>query len=468
MSDVIYSESDEKALLGCLLGDADTLKKHVDSIRESDFFVPAHKRLFREICRLHDAGEIIRLEKFNQDDFILCIECVSASVLPNCESYLRIVKRDSIRRRRIEENLIENDQIVDDPQFLGTIDERIEAVSVCDIQCDPENDPDELLKSRFLCRGGAAMLNGPTGIGKSSFIMQAAVLWSLGKPFFDISPVKPLKSLIIQAENDNGDLVEMREGVFQGIGLSAGEKALVREGLLLHSESSKTGEVLINEVLRPLLRTHGPDLVWLDNLFAYSGCNVSDQEKMSLFLRNLINPLIQEFRCAIVIAHHTNKPPSGDQKADWSVSETSYLGAGSAELANWPRAILSIRTLKTQGVFELVAGKRGSRLAWKDSELQPTCRQNIAHSRDGLIYWRQASNEQMESQGSKVTKYDVQSLVVIGQEISKEALISKANELMGVNKAKGFISELIGDGILKVIEKPRSRTNPAIYLERVL
>src|SRR5450759_79634 len=47
--------------------------------------------------------------------------------------------------------------------------------------CD---DPDELLKHRFLCRGGGMLLVGPTGIGKSSFAMQAMILWTLGRNCF--------------------------------------------------------------------------------------------------------------------------------------------------------------------------------------------------------------------------------------------------------------------------------------------
>ena len=31
-----------------------------------------------------------------------------------------------------------------------------------------DNDPNELLRSRYLCRGGGLLLVGPTGIGKSS------------------------------------------------------------------------------------------------------------------------------------------------------------------------------------------------------------------------------------------------------------------------------------------------------------
>jgi 5S rRNA maturation endonuclease (ribonuclease M5) len=272
------------------------------------------------------------------------------------------------------------------------------ATSICDITCEVSHDPDELLKHRFLCRGGGAMLNGPTGVGKSSFIMQAAILWSLGKPFFGIEPARPLKSVIVQAENDDGDLVEQREGVFTGLGLSIEEKNLVRERVFVKSVNSETGAALITKIIRPLLREHRPDLQWLDNMFAYCGCNV-------------INPLIQEFRCGIIIGHHTNKPPSGEQKADWSVSETAYMGSGTGELANWPRAILSIRALKTDGVFELVAGKRGRRLRWKDAEGKTTCRRHIAHSTDGLIYWRDADADEVPAKAGKKQKHFVEDIL---------------------------------------------------------
>ncbi|MGI8966301.1 MAG: hypothetical protein ACR2H1_09495, partial [Limisphaerales bacterium] len=46
------------------------------------------------------------------------------------------------------------------------------------------NDPDELLKHRFLCRLGTLLLCGPTGIGKSALSLQCAILWALGRPCF--------------------------------------------------------------------------------------------------------------------------------------------------------------------------------------------------------------------------------------------------------------------------------------------
>ena len=255
------------------------------------------------------------------------------------------------------------------------------------------------------------MVNGPTGIGKSSFTMQAAIMWALGKPFFGIEPARPLESLIVQAENDDGDLVEMREGIFAGLSLSGEEQKLVRDRVVIYSETAKIGAAFVTGVLRPLLREHHPDVLWLDNLFAYCGCNVSDQEKISVFLRNLINPLMAEYRCGVIILHHTNKPPKGEQKADWSVSETAYMGSGTNELGNWPRAILSIRALKPEGVFELVAGKRGRRLRWNDAEGKATCRRNIAHSTDGLIYWRDADADEIPAKAGKKQKHFVEDIL---------------------------------------------------------
>src|SRR5688500_19891006 len=83
-----------------------------------------------------------------------------------------------------------------------------------------DGDPNELLRHRFLCRGGGLLLVGPTGIGKSSLSMQAMIMWAVGRGVFWIQPVRPLKSLLVQAENDEGDLAEMRDGVIAGLHLN--------------------------------------------------------------------------------------------------------------------------------------------------------------------------------------------------------------------------------------------------------
>jgi len=68
-------------------------------------------------------------------------------------------------------------------------------------------DPEKiLLGNRFLCKGGAMTLVGPSGIGKSSTNVQMDISWAQGKSAFGVQPARPLKLLTIQAENDDGDL----------------------------------------------------------------------------------------------------------------------------------------------------------------------------------------------------------------------------------------------------------------------
>ena len=47
------------------------------------------------------------------------------------------------------------------------------------LELPPKDDPNELLKHRYLCRGSGMLVVGPTGIGKSTFTMQAALLRGL-------------------------------------------------------------------------------------------------------------------------------------------------------------------------------------------------------------------------------------------------------------------------------------------------
>ena len=67
--------------------------------------------------------------------------------------------------------------------------------------------------NRWLCKGGSMLIVGQSGTGKSSLMMQAAVHWALGRDFFGIKPARPLRAIILQAENDAGDVSEALQDV---------------------------------------------------------------------------------------------------------------------------------------------------------------------------------------------------------------------------------------------------------------
>jgi hypothetical protein len=135
--------------------------------------------------------------------------------------------REGPSPRELLERLLQTD-----PEFMRQAEERGSLVRLPDVKALgalqrplPGARPNELIKNRFLCRGGSLLLVGPTGVGKSSLSMQAAVRWAAGQPCFGLVPAGPLRVLIVQAENDEGDMAEMRDGVIAGLGLPPAEQA---------------------------------------------------------------------------------------------------------------------------------------------------------------------------------------------------------------------------------------------------
>jgi hypothetical protein len=347
------------------------------------------------------------------------------------------------------------------------------AVALGDLKPAADDDGQTLLGHRYLCRGKSLLFVGPTGIGKSVAAMQAKILWSLGKPAFGIRSAGKLKSLIVQAENDDGDMVEMRDGIYRGLGLTPEEMAEANRAVLVVYDDESKGATFIAR-LAALLELHKPDLVWIDPLFAYVGGEVASQEVMSNFCRTWINPLIRKHGCGAVILHHVNKPAGGRDKPDWKAGDMAYLGSGSAELANWARAVLAIRNIGSHDVFELVAGKRGKRLGWCDDDGQPSFSRHIGHGRGmGAIYWREASPDEVP-QPAQTTKRKPATLEDVlahvparPQRIEKGLLIDRARAAkISMANVRQFISEAVAKGTLTETQEPRPGSRPAIYIAR--
>jgi hypothetical protein len=280
------------------------------------------------------------------------------------------------------------------------------------------NDPNELLKHRFLYRGAMALLCGPTGIGKSSLLLQGAMHWAVGHDFFGILPgeifqQQGMRILLVQAENDEGDLAEMRDGVLAGCDdLTQEEKTCAGQNIWIATVTDKSAESFA-VLVESLLIERGPfDLVMVDPAFAYLGGDSNSQKDVSHFMRELLNPLAQKHGVGVILAHHTNKPLRGKEKDTWAAGDFAYLGAGSAEWINPVRAALALRSIGSDTVFEFRGAKRGKRLRWVDDDGNPTNAQYIAHHREtGVICWRKATVEEVtelttKSKGGRRKQFD--------------------------------------------------------------
>jgi len=265
-------------------------------------------------------------------------------------------------------------------------------------------------------------------------------------------------------------MAEMRDGVVRGLSLKEEQVGQIHDSILVVSESGKTGKSLFDETLEPLLAAYKPDILILDPLFAYMGGNASDQKDASTFLRQILDPLIKRHGCAAILVHHTNKPPREPQGKGFKrpTSQSAYDGAGSAELANWPRAVLAISATSTSGTFQLTAGKRGKRLGWKDPSGSPVDQIYIKHSLD-KTFWEPADPAPaiFQVQLSTATVEDVLGFVPMTGSIAKKELKEKyVSAKGGRDNWHSLIKQLIDDGTLFESAKPRKGTNHEKFISR--
>jgi hypothetical protein len=307
-----------------------------------------------------------------------------------------------------------------------------------------------LIGNRFTCRGGSLLIWGPTGAGKSSLIIQFAHCMALGRDWFGIPPVGPLRVLYVSAENDAGDITEIRDGIRGGMGLTGEECKAVDERLHVACIDNKSGLAFV-ATLKTILRASEYDLVIVDPLPSYFGDDLNDASAAAAWLEPM-RELMHQHGCALVLVHHTPKPLRGTSKSGRAGNtEASYSFLGSQAFISWCRAGISLSRLTDDGLFELRFVKRGSRkrLPWiMDSKV------NIAWDRDGEdIYWRTAKGQEPRAGVDPLAPVPTDLLKYMPDDkpVSRTWLISTAVERLAVgrNKAIGWIELLEADGLVE-------------------
>lgn len=262
--------------------------------------------------------------------------------------------------------------------------------------------------TRYLCRGGSGWIIGPSGIGKSSLAIMMAALWAMGLPSFGIAPIYPLRVTVIQAENDEGDVAEMVQGVLSGLG-DVPQLDQLDANLTIRTEASRIGREFIRWLER-VIKEDRADIVLIDPLLSFGGFDVSKQEQCSTFLRAWLNPVLKATGAAMIGMHHTGKPKVDRRIKSMrplTAMEQAYEGLGSSELVNWARLIMNLREVG-DGFFELKLTKRGRRAGALNPDGSPTSSIWLKQG-DGRIWWEQVappapSEEDVKEKEPKLTK----------------------------------------------------------------
>jgi len=271
-----------------------------------------------------------------------------------------------------------------------------EAISYDGFKPKTEEDPLELLrgsdegKGRILCKRHIALLSGETGVGKSTLITQMAIMFALGQPLFGLTPIRPLKIFVFQAENDDRDMWEKLDGTIENVVKPLGIKKyeeLLKKNLLFEKEScGLKGEAFIKHV-KKCCEVYRPDLIIADPLFSYIGSDVSDQGKVSDWIRKLFD-LCKKEQFAMFIIHHFNKP-RGEKK-----DSTVYSASGSAELMNTARVVFNIER-KTGRFYRFSVFKRDDRLGWKDASNNQTNEILIKRAVPPFEFWSELNDDDL-------------------------------------------------------------------------
>jgi hypothetical protein len=333
------------------------------------------------------------------------------------------------------------------------------------------DDPNTLLGNRFLCRGGGLLFVGFTGIGKSTAVIQLGVHWAIGRTCLGINPAGPLRVLYYNAENDEGDLAEMRDGAIESLGeLDEQERRDFAENFICVFESCRTGQGLIDKI-ESHMTEHKPDLLILDPALSYIGGDANQQEVVGGFLRNMLNPLLQSNKCGGVIVHHPPKPRNEQGKK--IASDYAYLGAGSAEWGNWARSMLMLSAKNDSGLRELRIGKR-FRLGWKDANGISVVAKLLQQNAEGepMFYRELKGNEALLASANVSPTQKVlhsELLPEPGESLEKKALVAAIVEskYAGRDKARDeIIPLLIHEGYLVEERVSQGRGAPAVHLRR--
>jgi AAA domain len=310
-------------------------------------------------------------------------------------------------------------------------------------------------------------LSAPQARVKAPLVTQGAVQWAVGGPFLGIRPARPLKIVIFGCEDDGGDLHEIIRDARFHLKYTDEEAALAIANCLYYHHTETSGIEFLQMVERIMERDHA-DLVIINPMHAYVGGDVRDPAITGPWLRNTLMPILDRRNAAALIVHHPPKPINRQTEKWKEGSDWQYSAAGGADIVNAMRAILVLEPSGRYGTFRLIAAKRGKRLGWVDDNDHPQLERFISWDKHS-IWWRPATDQEIREAKAKepaATIEDVFDLVPKDTPIAKATLINQANERLeiGVNKARGFVTELIDTGRLFVHKVPRPRTNPAIFL----
>lgn len=343
-----------------------------------------------------------------------------------------------------------------------------------------EDDPNTLLgNDDYLGRGGGFLFVSHAGAGKSSWIMDACMMWAIGKVWMGIKCNGALKSLIIQAEDSDRYIGKIFASFAHVNKLTADELSLLTKNCIIVRLKGVSGDRFFTE-LEKLVAEHTPDLVIINPVYLYADGDISRSEFAQPFLVGL-DRVNKAEKFAYILIHHTGKPAKGKdgKRAELDDWESAYMGFGSSYFANWPRCTALLEPIPgQQGRYLIKLGKGGLNAGiTKEIEqvagtrLEPATRIAIKHSTERMpvngkekpvYYWEMDELQEKEPDQGKAGRPQKYTYTQIRESIPKtraeaatqKVILKYATDLCGIKETalRELLNQEVGLGNINVIK----------------
>jgi RecA-family ATPase len=273
---------------------------------------------------------------------------------------------------------------------------------------------DILLGNGFLERESAALLAGPSGIGKSSIAMQMGCSWSCAKPAFDFVPPRELRIVMVQHEDSQNDL-SRQSAIVISDGL---DKEIIRKNFWIETVRGQIGTSAI-KIMRDLVIWWHADLLILNPLTAYHDGDISQNRDNVKFLYGELGRLLSDLRIALFAFHHKGKPPRENKNNREDVyHEIMYEVLGGSVLTNFFRGIITVSPIPNSAVYKFTVAKRFEESGWP-----LTTQQYKWHDDRSKRLWVPASVAETEKarKGAAKTIEDLYKLAPVTGAVPKDA-----------------------------------------------
>ena len=406
----------ERYLLGVVIRDGLDIK----DLSPSDFYEPTHQEIAYSIKAINEQGnhpdELVVLNYLRANNSVVQAHYINELTSEVKESRFNQAWADEIKRtaalRAIAINAEHVQRLASDPNAdpesliaynegtlkslikrdkkVGPVLMNTEAMKSFDRKADQEC----VIGNRWLCKGGSLLLVSQSGVGKSSFCLQFLVSLAINRQFFGIKAKEPLRVVMMQSENNLGDVAEAYQDITAGMNLYESEQKVLDENLFIYRDTHSVGQAFLDS-MRSLIELHRAQVFVCDPLLSFAGIEVSDQQEMTQFLRHGVARILEETGCILVAVHHTTKPKSAKDKEGQTPSDLAYSGAGASELVNYVREVgVLVRQPGEEPVFKFSLTKRRGRAGMQDANGNFAGDIIVRHARQaGQIRWEYGTLE---------------------------------------------------------------------------